>query len=188
MHHHPDLFVKPLLWGGGRCVYTPPMRTYSSRRIAQADPCVNSCHTHSCSNMTGPVGPWLPHGRPHRLRVASAAGGEPSAAQPTCARASDAPGKGSSGHSFRPDPAAARTVRDACCFRLENGRFRRPGVNAEGQGLWHGRPPTLVWRALKRFQPGRHPRRLALAPGVGERTGNGRFAQVAGRRSPVAGQ
>jgi hypothetical protein len=43
MSQHPILFIKPLHWGGGRCVCAS-YADYSFRRIAQGDPCVNACY------------------------------------------------------------------------------------------------------------------------------------------------
>ena len=34
------LLKKPLYWGGGRCIFLPPMPYKSERRIPQVDPCV----------------------------------------------------------------------------------------------------------------------------------------------------
>ena len=38
--HLKTLSKKPLYWGGGRCIFLPPMPNKSERRIPQVDPCV----------------------------------------------------------------------------------------------------------------------------------------------------
>ena len=40
LEHLKTLSKKPLHWGGGRCIFLPPMPYKSERRIPQVDPCV----------------------------------------------------------------------------------------------------------------------------------------------------
>ncbi len=145
-----------------------PMRTISFRRIAQADPCVNSCHMRVQPLITS-VGPWLPHGRLYDRGVARTAGGQSSAVSTADTGSGAAPGN-------------LRARRAACSGPATDSGFACGAPGCCVSGRWgarflHGRSVPGNGRfASDHRQP-------AGSSGVGECAADGRSPP---RREPCA--
>ena len=160
MRQHPDLVMKPLHWGGGRCMCIS-YADNSFRRIAQADPCVNGCHM-SVQLLAASVGPWLPHGRPHDYGVARTAGGQSSAVSAADTSSGAAPGSLHTRRASGSDPdAGAGIACDAsgCCVSGQWGDRFLYGRSAPGNGHFASdrRQPAGSSRVGERASDGRSP-------------------------------